>query len=151
MVKKNNKGISPVVATALLLVVAVVAVVGFQNWFQDFNSGVTSNIEKKTSDGSVLTISTLEASETGSDLAVLYVSNTANENVTVLFDGTTIKDSDSKKVCELNGSVDYELEKSKMQGLVFNCSNGGGLLKDSTYQILLVTNKRTYSATKNAK
>lgn len=45
----NKKGISPVVATALLLVVAVVAVVGFQNWFGDFESQVLSSTEHKSS------------------------------------------------------------------------------------------------------
>ena len=35
-----RKSISPVVATALLLVVAVVAVTSFQSWFTTFQSGV---------------------------------------------------------------------------------------------------------------
>ena len=34
-----KKAISPVVATALLLVVAVVAVVGFQTWFNTYQTG----------------------------------------------------------------------------------------------------------------
>ncbi len=45
----NKKGISPVVATALLLVVAVMAVVGFQGWFSEFSSGVFVNVESQTS------------------------------------------------------------------------------------------------------
>ena len=36
MVYKSNKAISPVVATALFLIVAVLAVVGFQGWFQTY-------------------------------------------------------------------------------------------------------------------
>ncbi len=48
MIFKNiNKGISPVVAIALLLVVAVVAVVGFQSWFGSFNSEVFADVEQK--------------------------------------------------------------------------------------------------------
>ena len=44
----NKKTISPVVATALLLVVAVVAVVGFQSWFQLFSSNLFSDTETKS-------------------------------------------------------------------------------------------------------
>lgn len=42
---KFKNAISPVVATALLLVVAVVAVVGFQGWFSTFSSGVFVDVE----------------------------------------------------------------------------------------------------------
>jgi formylglycine-generating enzyme required for sulfatase activity/FlaG/FlaF family flagellin (archaellin) len=45
----SAKAISPVVATALLLVVAVIAVVGFQNWFGSYSSGIFSDVEKQDS------------------------------------------------------------------------------------------------------
>jgi len=45
MILKIKKGISPVVATALLLVVAVVAVVGFQTWFSSYQGGVETQVE----------------------------------------------------------------------------------------------------------
>ncbi|MDA3855227.1 MAG: hypothetical protein PF569_03140 [Candidatus Woesearchaeota archaeon] len=35
---RNRKGISAVIAVSLLLVVSVVAVIGFQNWFQTYQS-----------------------------------------------------------------------------------------------------------------
>jgi len=41
----NKKTISPVVGIALLLVVSVVTVVGFQIWFQTYQSVIFSNIE----------------------------------------------------------------------------------------------------------
>ncbi len=44
----NKKGITPVVAVALLLVVAVLAVVGFQTWFGSYSSGLFSNAEKSS-------------------------------------------------------------------------------------------------------
>lgn len=44
-----KKGISPVVASALLLVVAVVAVVGFQTWFGSYSSNTFSDVETKSS------------------------------------------------------------------------------------------------------
>ena len=44
----KKKGISPVVATALLLVVAVVAVVGFQVWFLNFQSETQASVSSQT-------------------------------------------------------------------------------------------------------
>ncbi|MFW5704377.1 MAG: hypothetical protein ACOCXG_00915 [Nanoarchaeota archaeon] len=44
----SSKAISPVVATALLLVVAVVAVVGFQNWFGSFSSEIFADVESQS-------------------------------------------------------------------------------------------------------
>lgn len=41
----TKKAISPVVATALLLVVSVVAVVGFQGWFTSFSSTMLNDVE----------------------------------------------------------------------------------------------------------
>lgn len=53
----NKKGISPVVATALLLVVAVVAVVGFQSWFGTYSSGIFTDAESKSDQGISNTVS----------------------------------------------------------------------------------------------
>ena len=47
----NKKAISPVVATALLLVVAVVAVVGFQTWFASYQSSVEAQVEDQAETG----------------------------------------------------------------------------------------------------
>ena len=52
----SKKGVSPVVATALLLVVAVVSVVGFQGWFNEFSSSVLSDIESDTSSGNSVVV-----------------------------------------------------------------------------------------------
>jgi len=52
----QKKAISPVVATALLLVVAVVAVVGFQNWFQTYQSSMFTKVEQDSSAGSMNTL-----------------------------------------------------------------------------------------------
>ncbi len=44
----DRKGITPVVAVVLLLVVAVLAVVGFQTWYGSYSSGLFSNAEKSS-------------------------------------------------------------------------------------------------------
>mgnify|MGYP001172923282 CR=1 FL=1 len=48
-IRKNKHAISPVVATALLLVVAVISVVGFQGWFTQFSSSTLVNVESQSS------------------------------------------------------------------------------------------------------
>ena len=73
----NKKAISPVVATALLLVVAVVAVVGFQTWFNTYQSEQLSDIEAFAEAGSAVTLERLEVNG-------VYIFNrgTATLNVT---------------------------------------------------------------------
>lgn len=44
-----KKAISPVIAAALLLVVAVAAVVGFQNWMSTYSSSTYSDVDEKSS------------------------------------------------------------------------------------------------------
>ena len=75
--RKNSRAISPVVATALLLVVAVVAVVGFQTWFNTYQSGLNSKVEQQSAAGSSITIERLE----GSANATIYLKNTATQKI----------------------------------------------------------------------
>lgn len=56
----NKKAISPVVATALLLVVAVVAVVGFQTWFNTYQSGQFTKVEQQSNTGSAISVEMLQ-------------------------------------------------------------------------------------------
>ena len=82
----QKKAISPVVATALLLVVAVVAVVGFQTWFNTFQSGVQTNVEQQSNTGTAITIERLETDG-------LYLKNSGAENISITgveVDGTDI-------------------------------------------------------------
>lgn len=46
---KNIKAVSPVVATALILVVAVISVIGFSGWFTTFSSSVFVDVESQGS------------------------------------------------------------------------------------------------------
>ncbi len=70
----NKKAISPVVATALLLVVAVVAVVGFQAWYNTFQSGVLADTESKGAQGVPITVERLEMNQ-------VYLKNAAAEDI----------------------------------------------------------------------
>ena len=80
----NKKALSPVVGTALLLVVAVVAVVGFQGWFQTFSSNLFVDVEQQGSISNLdLGIETLVGSnlyiKAGNGLNITSVSIDGND------------------------------------------------------------------------
>ncbi|MFW5705142.1 MAG: hypothetical protein ACOCXG_04850 [Nanoarchaeota archaeon] len=78
----SRKSIGPVVSIALLLVVAVVAVVGFQSWFGGFSSEVFTDIEQKFQTTSQINIkglidSTLYLKTNGENLSMLKISDSS--------------------------------------------------------------------------
>ena len=89
----NRKCISPVLATSLLLVVAVIAIVGFSNWFGNFQSNINSNIEQNSEniDNQDLKIDTIinnklyvKASDTGTTIkGIIIDGKTCNQNTTI--------------------------------------------------------------------
>jgi formylglycine-generating enzyme required for sulfatase activity len=87
----SSKAISPVVSTALLLVVAVVAVVGFQGWFQTFTSSTFVKVEQE---GSIGSMNTLIETIVGSNL--YFKNGYSNLTITdIQIDGTSCNISDS--------------------------------------------------------
>ena len=76
---KNSKAISPVVATALLLVVAVVAVVGFQTWFNSYNSANMAKVEAQSNTGASMSIERIEA---GTGMQSIYIKNSGTATIT---------------------------------------------------------------------
>ncbi len=87
----NKKAISPVVATALLLVVAVVAVVGFQSWFTTFQSKQLTDVELQTSSGGAA----IQIERVQEDL--VYILNRGNTAVSVA--DFTVTSADGDYVC----------------------------------------------------
>lgn len=75
----NKKGIGPVVATALLLVVAVVSIVGFSSWFTTYSSFTFVDVEQK---GSQITKGSVSV-DFLSDSGTLYVTNLETSNITL--------------------------------------------------------------------
>lgn len=84
MFKKYNKGISGVVATALVLVLAVVSVVGFQTWFGSYSSGIYSGAETKSNNGLSGSVSVEAILED-----VVYIKSGYKTNLTSLKVGST--------------------------------------------------------------
>jgi len=52
----TKKAITPIVATALLMTITVIAVIGFQDWFQNFSSTILTASEQKTQNTETLKI-----------------------------------------------------------------------------------------------
>lgn len=132
----NKKAISPVVATALLLVVAVVAVVGFQTWFQTYQSGLNTQVEQQSQTGSAVSIERLDTDGSASSV---YVANTAVNEVTA---DVSISEESG---CE-NSSVALTAENVTEVNL-----NGCGLTEDDTYDVIVRTDDNVFTETEIAR
>lgn len=133
----NKKAISPVVATALLLVVAVVAVVGFQTWFNTYQSGLNTKVEQESAAGSSLTIERLE----GTTTATVYVKNTATSNVLVdswkvTKSGTTYCENTTDKNATLSTVTTFT-----------DAACDSTMTVGQSYDVVVVTSTGVYSGT----
>lgn len=130
-----KKAISPVVATALLLVVAVVAVVGFQSWFATYQSGINVQVEQESAQGSAISIERL-GSGTNPDVYVKY-NGEGTVNVTV-------------SVPSVSDCVSAETEISKgVQNL--SLSGSCDLTQDNSYNVVAVSDSGVYEETEIAR
>jgi hypothetical protein len=114
-----KKAISPVVAIALLLVVAVVAVVAFQTWFGYFQTSVFTDVEGKSTTGATMEINQLID-------GVLYVKSTSDENISV----SSIKVGDT--ICNFTAT---NLTKGINAIVLDDCLNNTGIKED----VVLIT------------
>jgi hypothetical protein len=123
----NKKTISPVVAIALILVVAVLAVVSFQSWYNDFQSGVFTDVEDKSSSGVPIEINNLIGD-------TLYVKSTSNDNISI----SSIKVGDI--LCNF---TETNLTKGMNEIILEDCLNNSGIKED----VVLVTENNIDSKT----
>lgn len=95
----NKKAISPVIAISLLVIVSVVAVIGYQNWLTSYESSNFIKIEEKSAEtkNDVKIISFIDN--------ILYVKNNGKNN----FSLTTIKIGD--RDCNINDELVYGMNK----------------------------------------
>lgn len=124
---KNNKGLTPVVATSLLLVVGVLAIVSFDNWYSVFSSSLFADVETQSSISFDVGIDRL----IGESLYVKAGDNLEISNV--IIDGIN---------CDINGSysdivslnvssclnsslITHEVVLVTSSGIVTNFLNGG--------------------------
>lgn len=134
----NKKAISPVVATALLLVVAVVAVVGFQTWFNTYQSGLNVKVEQQSASGSALTIERLEASGN----ATIYIKNADIANdITVSSWKVT---SSGTEVCA--GATSITATKNTVTSSTGAAACSPALATGTAYDVVVVSTSGVYSA-----
>ncbi len=99
-----KKGLSPVIAITLFLIITVISIISFQNWFNNYSSSTFVNVENKG--GSIGTINI--DSILGEDL---YVYADEDESIEVL----KITDSNGNDKCDLsNGSMYFEDSSTKV-------------------------------------
>lgn len=122
---KNIKAIGPVVAVSLLIVVTVLAVLGFQIWFQNYSSSTLTGIESKSSPDSF---------NSGIEKLIgqnLYFNNAGTNNLTISkveIDGID---------CNISGN--YSIGITSLN--VSSCLNN---ITTSTPEIVVVTDKGIY-------
>ena len=119
----NKKAITPVVATALLLVVAVVAVVGFQTWFATYQSGLNTKVEQQSQTGTAITVERLESNK-------VYLKNTG----TVDINASSI--SVGGTVCT-NGIT--TVNKSTTAAYPLDITKCSSITKGTAYDVVVVT------------
>ena len=69
-----RKGIGPIIATSLFLIISVIAIIGFQTWFNTYSSQTYSNVES----------STTQTNDIQSIIGrTLYFKNGGNNNLTI--------------------------------------------------------------------
>jgi hypothetical protein len=110
--RKSKKAISPVVATALLLVVAVVSVVGFQGWFTEFSSSMLVDVETQSSGQSSVTVEGLIGEK-------LYLNSKSNVSISSI----KINDID----CNINSSVNG-LDNFNISDCIQNVSGAANII-----------------------
>ncbi len=126
----NKRAISPVVASALLLVVAVVAVVGFQSWFNSYSTSMFSEVETTSSDSMGQSAIERVIGDT------LFVKVAGTNSLSVV--NVKIGSSD----CQINSSLSPGINSINLSNCVSNISSG--------YQdIVLITEKGVLSKRQN--
>lgn len=119
----SKKAISSVVSIALLLVVTVISVVGFQNWFGSYSLEVFSKIEIQSNSAleNVLKIEDLVGN-------FLYITNNIQENLSI------IKLKIGENVCSLATNLSLGINEIPVSDCVEN-------LTTLTTEIIIITDK----------
>lgn len=140
----NKKAISPVVATALLLVVAVVAVVGFQTWFATFQSEKQADIEQKADSGVSITVELLQVANNGT----VTLKNTANTNVTIT--SWKVIDSDGTEMCTVTTGLG-DAGASTVTSFDNSAGTDCGLTSGQYYDVVVMADSGVITETEKAR
>lgn len=120
----TKKAISPVVAVALLLVVAVSAVVGFSAWYNSYSSELLVQVEDSDDDVGSTQIRDLQGNE-------LYFNSDVDS---IIITSVTIGGTD----CEVGGSYSRQL-------VILDVSTCTASLTERAQEVVVVTNRGVFS------
>lgn len=95
----NKKAISPIVTTALLLLVAVTAVITFQSWYKTYQSEVMTDIDQQSQGSNKITIQSIVGD-------TLYLKSNQAETFSIL----KIVDSKGNIMCEIKDGIESSLK-----------------------------------------
>lgn len=122
----NKKGIGPVIASALFMIVAVVAVVGFQTWFNNYSSITLGNVETKSSNsvGSTQIEDIIDST--------LYFKNGETTNLSI--QSVTVGGYD----CNIISNVSSGTNSLDLSACIYNLTAGSN-------DVVVITNKGIYN------
>jgi archaellin len=101
-----KKGISPIVAIALILVIAIFAIVSFQTWYINFQTGVFTNVETGSKINEGIKIDKLIGD-------ILYVKSKNEESVEI----KQVKVGTNECNCSTN-TINYGMNDIKLSGCI---------------------------------
>lgn len=129
----NKKAISPIVATALLLVVAVVAVFGFSTWFNTYQSTVQVKVEGQAT--ASVTIDRLEND------GRVYLRNGETTNVNI----TEVKITQGSDTC--TNDTEVEFGQTVFQYTTLDGASACNLTEDESADVVAISPSGVFSAT----
>lgn len=127
---------------------AVVAVVGFQAWYNSFQSSKLADAEQQSNSGVELEILRLDTDGT------VWVKNSGGSNVSIQQSPSKITTADGTEVtsCSDNSSTIVLALANNVSGIPLNESTSNcSLTAGVTYNVVLVTASRVYDGKFNAK
>jgi hypothetical protein len=134
---KNKKAVHPVVSVALLLVVAIVAAIGFQSWFNSFQASTLVSVEQNTND-QILSDIYVEDITTTKIFINSHSGSSTISNVEII-------SQNKVQMCDIANVVEVPKGISTID--VTSCS----LVQGGVYEILILTNKQLIEYTKIAR
>lgn len=108
--KLNKRAVTAVVATALLIILAIVTVILFQTWFQNYNSQILVKTEKQSQNVNSLQIEQMVGNQ-------LYLNNRGNKNLSI----QTIKLGSYD--CQINKNLSPGITKISLNSCLLNSPN----------------------------
>ncbi len=121
----SNKGIGPVIASGLLLVIAIVSVVGFQTWFNTYSTTIFSDAEQKSLNENSLIVEDIVGNR-------LYIRNKGTENITI----TQLKLSNFN--CNVTATLEPGINSLSLNYCMQNISTGSN-------EVTVITDKNVNS------